>query len=144
VSGYFIQMRWVIRIAAHVLLLLAALSSIGVWAMGEKYAEQGGRLSGALRTALVTGGFCKTSQECQKLLPGTAGHGDRVRIAYYEVNDRNIKALSVLINMVVEQGISITSGIPITITAYKESHEEYRKSSVFSRIEPFLVLEMNK
>lgn len=113
--------------------------------MGEKYSEQGGRLTSALRAALIAHGYCHSPQECQKLLPGTAAHGDRVRIAYYEVNDRNISALMFLIDMVVRQGIDITGGIPITITAYKETHEEYRESGFFLKgVKPFMILEVNK
>ena len=113
-------------------------------ALGEKYAEQGGRLTGVLRTAMIEKGFCKSPQECQSLLPGTAAHGDRVRIAYYEISERNIEALSFLVEIVVRCGLETTSGVPITITAYKESHEEYRKSGIFSPVKPFLALEVNK
>lgn len=116
----------------------------GAMAMGERYAEQGGRLTGVLRTAMIEKGFCRSTQECQNLLPGTAAHGDRVRIAYYEVSERNIEALSFLVGIVIRHGLEITSGVPITITAYKESHEEYRKSGFFSSIKPFLAVEVNK
>lgn len=113
-------------------------------AMGEKYAEQGGRLTGVLRTAMIEKGFCKSPQECHSLLPATVGHGDKVRIAYYEISDRNIEALSFLVEIVVRRGLEITSGVPISIVAYKQSHEEYRTSGIFSSVKPFLALEVNK
>lgn len=113
--------------------------------MGEKYDEQGGRLTGVLRSALIEKGFCSSPQDCQRLLPGTAAHGDRVRVSYYEINEKNTSALLFLIDMVIRDGLAITDGVPITVTAYRESHEKYRKSGVFLKdVTPFFVLEVNK
>lgn len=116
-----------------------------VMAMGERYTEQGGKLSAATVEVLISDGFCRTSQECHSFLPGYVAHGDRVRIAFYGVGEKNIQALNAVIGLVIKDGIRITDGVPITITGYRELYEEYRKSGIFWKsVEPFLILEVNK
>lgn len=113
--------------------------------MGERYTEQGGRLSAAYLNMLIARGFCKTYQDCHDFLPAYHGHGDRVRFAFYEVGRNNIHAFSAIIEFVVRDGIRLTGGVPITITGYRETFDKYRESGLFFKdIKPFLVLEVNK
>ena len=131
--------------AACILVAFVALFSTEVIAMGERYTEQGGRLSAATVEILIAQNFCKTSRECHDFLPGYVAHGDRVRIAFYDIGDKNIQAFNVIIELVIKDGLRITDRVPITIKGYRESHEEYRKSGVFWKdVKPFLILEMNK
>lgn len=114
-------------------------------AMGERYTAEGGALSKAITDTLMSKGFCKTAQECQVLLPSYGGHGDQVRIAFYEIGPRNIHAFDVVTSLVIKDGCQITSGIPIIITGYKETHEKYRQSGLFFKsAKPFVTLEVAK
>lgn len=138
---YFFPRAWI----AWLLIVFTSLFNLGAIAMGEKYAEQGGRLSAAIKDMLIVKGFCKTPRDCHDLLPSYGGHGDRVRSAFYEVGERNSEAFNAIVGLVVQDGIRITSGTPITITGYRETHEEYRKSGVLSKdVKPFLILEVSK
>lgn len=113
--------------------------------MGERYTDQGGRLSVATTDILIAKGFCKTPRECENFLPGYGSHGDRVRISFYEVGKNNSQAFNAVIELIIQDVIRITDGVPITIAGYRETYEEYRKSGLFSKgVKPFLILEVNK
>lgn len=113
--------------------------------MGERYTDQGGRLSAATIDMLIAKGFCKTPRECHGFLPRYGGHGDRVRTSFYEIGKKNSQAFHAVIELVIQDGIRITDGVPITIRGYRETHEEYRKSGLFLKdVKPFLILEVNK
>lgn len=136
-----------IRLALTACFLIAFMTplSTGAKAMGEKYTDQGGRLTAAINEMLISKGFCKSARDCNDFLPGYVGHGDQVRIAFYQVNEKNHQAFSAIIELVIKDGIRITGGVPIAVTGYRETQEEYRRSGVISKnIKPFLILEINK
>lgn len=130
---------------ACALLVLAALYVGNVMAAGERFTEQGGRLSAAIKGLLVERGFCNAPHDCHQLLPSYGGHGDRVRSTFYEVGDKNSDAFAAVIELVVKDGIRITGGVPITITGYRETHQQYMDSGVFAKsVKPFLILEVER
>lgn len=116
--------------------------------MGKRFTEQGGRLSKAMNEVLLSRGFCKTPRECYDILPGYVDHDDRVRINFYEVGEKNFAAFTAVVNLTLKDGVRITGGVPITIQAYRETHEEYRTSGLFfvwfREVKPFLIMEVNK
>lgn len=130
---------------ACALLVLAVLCVGDVMAAGERFTEQGGRLSAAIKDLLVEQGFCNAPHDCHQLLPSYGGHGDRVRSTFYEVGEKNSEAFAVVIKFVVKDGIRITGGVPITITGYRETHQQYLDSGFFAKsVKPFLILEVER
>lgn len=139
--------RSIIRRMSHacVLLALAALYVGDVMAAGERFTEQGGYLTRAIHDLLVADNFCTNSKECHALIPGFVGHGDRVRITFYEIGEKNSEAFAAIIKFVIKDGIRITEGVPITIMGYRETHQQYMDSGIFAKsVKPFLILEIKQ
>lgn len=121
------------------------VTSLDTYAMGKKFSEQGDRLSFALNNLLVSKGFCKSPPECFDLLPGYTDHDDMVRINYYEVGDKNFAAFLEVINFALKSGMATTGNVPISIKAYRETHDQVRKSGLFVKdIKPFMSMEVTK
>lgn len=120
-------------------------SSPGVYAMGKKYSEQGAKLTAAMNSALLSKGFCKTPRECYDLLPGTLETDSMVLVHFYEVGEKNHAAFLTVVALSLTEGIRITSGVPITIEAFRETHEKYRTSGlVIKNVKPFAIIEVKK
>lgn len=114
-------------------------------AMGKTFSEQGRQLSILLNRVLISKGMCESPPDCFNLLPGFTDHDDRVRINYYEVGNQNFAAFLEVIDFVLKDGLNVTDGTPITITAHRETHNEVRKSGIFIKnVKPFMTLEVNK
>jgi len=56
--------------------------------MGKKYSEQGAKFAVAMRSALVSKGFCRTPEECYALLPRTIETDSMVWVQFYEVSEK--------------------------------------------------------
>jgi len=120
-------------------------TSLGAYAMGKKYSDQGKKFSDAMHSALVSKGFCKTSRECYDLLPGTIETDSLVLVHFYEVSERNQAAFLTVVALSLTDGMQITGGVPITINAFRETHEKYRTSGlVIKNVKPFATIEVNK
>jgi len=119
--------------------------SQGAYAMGKKYSEQGAKLGAAMHGTLVSKGFCKTPRECHDLLPSTIETDSLVLLHFYEVGEKNYPAFLTVVALSLTDGIRITGGVPITIEAFRETHEKYRTSGlVIKDVKPFATIEVNK
>jgi len=113
--------------------------------MGKKYSEQGAKLGAAMHGTLVSKGFCKTPRECHDLLPSTIETDSLVLLHFYEVGEKNYPAFLTVVALSLTDGIRITGGVPITIEAFRETHEKYRTSGlVIKDVKPFATIEVNK
>lgn len=113
--------------------------------MGEKYVEQGNKLSAAIHKELIGRGYCNnTPGNCFKVLPIYGEHGNRVNISVYAISTTNRAALNAIVNLIVEQGVAITQGVPISFTAYDSPHDDYVNLGIFRPKDPILSLEINK
>ncbi len=120
-------------------------SSLEVYAGGKKYSEQGKKFGDAMHRALVSKGLCKTPRECYDLLPGTIETDSLVLVHLYEVGERNQAAFLTVVALSLTDGMQITGGVPITINAFRETHEKYRTSGlVIKNVKPFATIEVNK
>lgn len=120
-------------------------SSLEAYAMGKKYSEQGAKFAAAMHNALVSKGFCKTPSECYDLLPRTIETDSMVLVHFYEVGEKNHPAFLTVVALSLTDGIRITGGVPITIEAFRETHEKYRTSGlVIKDVKPFATIEVNK
>lgn len=116
-----------------------------VYAMGKKYSEQGGKFAVAMRSALVSKGFCRTPEECYTLLPRTIETDSMVFVQFYEIGEKSHAAFLTVVALALSEGIQITSGVPITIEAFRETHEKYRTSGlVIKNVKPFATIEVTK
>lgn len=136
-------MKHVNILALIITLFFSAI--VEVYAMGKKYSEQGAKLGAALHDALVSNGFCKTPKECYDLLPSTIETDSMVLLHFYEIGEKNQAAFVTIVALVLTNGIQITGGAPITVKAFRETHEKYRKSGlVIKDIKPFATIEVHK
>ena len=120
-------------------------SSLGVYAMGKKYSEQGAKFAAAMHNVLVSKGFCKTPNECYDLLPRTIETDSMVLVHFYEVGEKNYPAFLTVVVLSLTDGTRITGGVPITIEAFRETREKYRTSGlVIKDVKPFAIIEVNK
>jgi hypothetical protein len=90
---------------------------------GDKYSKQGRELSKRINEHLIETGICSTIKECHAQLETYVDHDTRVNFSIYNPNNR--KALAAFIEYVIEYGIQITDGIPISIKVYPESRQSY-------------------
>lgn len=88
-----------------------------------KYSEQASRLSKSIDMDLISRGFCSTVNECDTQLEVYGGHGNRINYTIYGPKSRKI--LAAFIGFVVENGVEITGGVPISISVYPKTREEY-------------------
>jgi len=98
-----------------------------------------------MRSALVSKGFCRTPEECYALLPRTIETDSMVWVQFYEVSEKNHPAFLTVVALALTDGIRITGGVPITIEAFRETHEKYRTSGlVIKDVKPFATIEVTK
>ncbi len=90
---------------------------------GEKYSTQGRALSKKIDDYLISRGICSTVKDCNVKFETYEGHGNQVNYSIYNPKDR--KGLAVLIEFVIENGIQITGGVPISISVYPKSRKDY-------------------
>jgi hypothetical protein len=118
-------------------------TSLEIYAMGKKYSEQGAKFAAAMHDALVSKGFCRTPSECYDLLPRTVETDSMVLVQFYEVGEKNLAAFLTVVALSLTDGIRITGGVPITIEAFRETHEKYRTSGlVIKNVKPFATIEV--
>lgn len=90
---------------------------------GEMYTKEGEALGAEITKELINQGFCKTNHECNQVLEIYAAHGNRVNFSIY--GPKNKSALATVIKLIVERGIQLTSGIPISVRVFPKSRNEY-------------------
>ncbi len=128
-----------------IILTMASALSQEASALGKKFFEQGSSLTKHLSETLIEKGFCGSGRECYDLLPGSFETDSLILLHYYEVNESNLPAFLEIIATSISDGIPVTNGIPIRIKAFRETHEEYRKSGIFIKdVKPFMVMEIDK
>jgi hypothetical protein len=68
-----------------------------------------------------------------------------VQFNFYEGGERKIQVFDAIIELVIQDDTRINDGVPITITACREAHEERNGSGLFFKdVKPFLILKVNK
>ncbi len=105
-------------------LLLLFISIKKGW-FGEKNSEEKNALARSINTYLIEKGFCTSGEECNKKLDAYVGRGGK-HIAYSLYGISNRKMIAVFIGFVVEHGMEITQGVPVTIDVYPKRRAEYR------------------
>lgn len=88
-----------------------------------KYSKQGNQLLKSIDMDLISRGFCSTVNECKTQLEVYGEHGNRINYSIYGPKNRNV--LAAFIGFVVENGTEITGGVPISISVYPKSSEQY-------------------
>lgn len=101
---------------------VAALSlSDGVSAGGEKYANEGAALFAAIRDNLVKEKLCASHPDCLAKLDAYGAYGDRVNLQLYGVSEPAI--VGSVVSFVARNGITVTDGVAIRVTFYKQRRE---------------------
>ena len=122
-----------------------SLLTVDAHAMGKMYSEQGAKFADAMHTALVSKGLCKTTSECYDLLPRTIETDSKVFIQFYAISKKNHPAFLSVVALALTDGMRITEGAPITIEAFHETHDVYRRSGlVIKDVKPFSTIEVSK
>lgn len=133
-----------IAVVAYLATLSALLLPSAATASGKKYSSQGARLTQAINESLLSKGMCQTPRQCHDLLPGTLETDSKVVIQFFQVGALNQPAFLAAVSLTLSSGMKITEGIPIKIEAFRESHDEYRKSGVIMKaVKPFATIEVS-
>lgn len=77
--------------------------------------------------------------DCSKKIRLYGGHGNQVNYSIYAPDK---KALAATIAFVVENGMEITGGVPISVSVYPRSRESY--GNMFFSPNPTISLEISK
>ena len=121
-----------------VLSLLPAGSAL---AIGEKYADQGARLGRAIDKHLIDQKICMSGgQDCNRKLPMYGGHGNKINFSIYAPDKQ---ALAAMVAYLIEHGMEVTGGVPISITVYPKTREAYA-SLLFSSPDPSITFKIDK
>lgn len=126
-------------------IFMIVISSFFLMGMGERYSEQGRALGKAVYEELIRQRFCTDFSDCQKKKPMYGENGDRVRLNLYGIQDREL--LSKVFSMVAKDGMGITNGAPITLSAFPGQKADYLGlgfRNIFNLYEPIMRLEINK
>ena len=126
------------RLFTVLFVVVTALLTMG---MGEKYSKEGHALAKKVYEVLIQHGYCTEIRDCNKKLTIAGEHGNRVNIHLYGVTDR--KLISIVFNMVLNEGPEITGGAPITLRVYPRPNSEYMGFKSFSK-EPIITMEINQ
>lgn len=106
-----------------VLFFCICFISLAVEGCGEKYSEQGNLLYSKIFEHLIERRICTTVDECKADLEIHGKYRNQVNFAVYSPKNRKT-ALAAFIEFIVENGVKITGGVPITILIKVESKEE--------------------
>jgi hypothetical protein len=90
--------------------------------MAEKYSKQAQYLTAELDKELIKQGLCKDTPDCFNKLPMYGGHGNKINFTVYKPD---LQVLAVMFQFLVLHGREITSGIPISVSVFPKSREEY-------------------
>lgn len=101
------------------------------------YTIEGNELSSEINKELIAKGLCKLPKECQSVLEMYGGHGNQVNFSIYAPNKL---ALKTVFQFLIERGIDITHGIPISVKVYPKSRDEYGNFNFNSK--PSITLEI--
>ncbi|MBK8676840.1 MAG: hypothetical protein IPN27_10795 [Cellvibrionales bacterium] len=116
------------------------LLSINAFAIGEKNSKQGHALGKELFEILVQYKLCASVAECNQKRFIYGENGDRIYLNFYGISDRFL--IAKITGYVVENGLKITEGVPISIVFYsgkKERSTWYKKYTG----DPILRIEVN-
>jgi hypothetical protein len=107
---------------------------------GNRFAAEGARLSAAIERNLIEKNICRAdATDCSKQIRLYGGHGNKVNYSIYAPDK---KALAATIAFVVENGMEITGGVPISVSVYPRSRESY--GNMFFSPHPTISLEISK
>jgi glutamate-1-semialdehyde aminotransferase len=108
---------------------------------GERYTKEGGELSAEINKELIAQGFCSSPKECNQILRTYVGHGNHVNYSIYA--PQNKSALAAVFKLLIERGMKITHGVPISVIVYPNTREEYGNTLFYSP-EPSIILEIKQ
>jgi hypothetical protein len=132
------------RLTAIILSLLTGLFYWKTSFAGSSYSEQGNDLTRALKENLIKQGFCSLDTRLPTCsLQMYRADGKRIHLNMYGQTDTILA--SKVAAFLVENGIKITKGMPITLKVFSAPKTEYLGlKSIFSKNDEFLKLALNK
>lgn len=98
---------------------------------GEKYSTQGNMLTKKIYEHMIYEKICSDINDCNNNVEIYTSHGNRVNYMLYNVKNRKI--LSSIIEFIVENGINITNGVPISVSVYPEPRKYYGNFHIFTK-----------
>jgi hypothetical protein len=107
---------------------------------GEKYSNEGHLLFQEIHKNLISQGICLSEKNCYEKFEIKGGHGNQVNFSIYNPHSR--KGLAIMIKFIVESGLKITKGIPISIYVYPKSRKEYGNFLIGPK--PMIEMEISK
>lgn len=107
-------------------LVILSISSACDLPIRDRHEEEGARLALEIHEFLKEENICSSPMECKKLFSTYRRHGNKVNLNIYGVNNKKSnEAVLKVFELVLNRGVIITDGVPITIRVFSKSREEY-------------------
>lgn len=107
---------------------------------GNNFSSEGNKLYKSLANHLIEKGVCIDYGSCWEKTNIYREDDTKIRINMYNQKSKNLA--SVVAQFLIENGISITEGKPITLKAFSESKDKHL--GVFGRKDQLFKLEIEK
>jgi hypothetical protein len=143
VNGVISHLHWRRMASIGSIFILCYFGFMGNVMSGDKFSEQGSALTKLMYEELINKGICADRQSCFNLVQMYREDGDRIYLNMYA--QTNMSLSSVVAQFMVEKGIKITDGKPITLRIFsKPKTEHLGLKSIFGPRGESIKLEINK
>lgn len=109
---------------------------------GDKFSSQGNALYKSILDELIRQGVCSDNQSCSNALRLYSEDGDRIYMNMYGQTDKRLG--SVVAKHIIENGIGLTGGVPITLRIYASQKSENTGFRSFIKRGASVTLEIDK
>ena len=134
--------RWQRKILLGATFTLICIGLLENSMAGGKFSDQGNALYKSLHDELIAKSVCTNFQNCSDALQMYGEDGDRIYLNMYAQTDMNLSGI--VVKFIVEKGIKITGGMPITLRVFHKPKTQYLGlKSIFGKDES-IKLEINK
>ena len=129
-----------LRIVLTLLLLIWSLAT----SAGNSFSKEGKALFDEIQNHLVTVGVCKSNERCYEVAPIYGRDGRTIELNLYAANDPTV--VKEVFGFVAANGLRITHGKPIALSAFPKPKEEYVNSvkGMLANRNPPVTLELKR
>jgi hypothetical protein len=112
-------------------LLITTAFVVGSIGCGEPYRNEGDKLNEEINKELIAQKLCNSTRECNQIFRASSSHGNQLNYSVY-APDKLV--LATAFKVVIEKGMEITNGVPISIKVYPKTREEYGNNPFYTSI----------
>ncbi len=118
-----------LRFTQTIWLLIATVFAISITGCGEPYRNEGDKLNEEIHKELIAQKMCNSTRECNQVFRASSSHDSQLNYSVYAPNKL---VLATAFKVVIEKGMKITNGVPISIKVYPKTREEYGNNPFYT------------